>query len=698
MNQYMSLTVLFVLGALLHVSCESCHPASLERDKDSEVAKITIDNQESIGYINGAPMVKIDGNITEKHIPETSKLCLLVIPKGEDVKGAIENFQAEKKELGYGNKEFPRILLQRVKGGVYYVKDLKAPEQGSLSASVFVDQLPPGAYDAYLLLHTQLYGTVFSNTKPLEIPHLDLTREPSISVVDAQPGRDVTTQATKIYVQANIQNYDASHVKQGWFLFIKKDLATDPKLAIAALLESGKKFPADPKFSLMADGKTIVHPFANPAGANNTLDANDDADPTKKIFERGATYKVYACFLGPDQTDGSPSYGVSASKEITILKPEVELSIKKLEINLIKCLDVPAPVPSVDELSIGYEAEITKQVGTLKPQIGLLFVKGNQVSREIGIQKIQSLLAAAKTDDYYQDGTDVVYLVGNDMSKIQDIVTTSSVPLGLGETYHVYFFLQDGGGEVFLSKDEVPLKVPRVNLGIKEFYTRKIAETFRVEMDQDITNEVFSDGHDRKQLMLGYGIYNPGTKDYQDAALWRLVLNNIDKIPTSKEPKKKGYSATLSSGKVFLMEMQTVRDPKSVVDAYPYDKKATNEKKYDVVLFAACENAVFYKAATDPNHQFIWYNPVKPDETVQFVDYDDGNGEKKYELLWNGPSFDHAKIQTRRADGTGVDFIFNTAPNSPLIKGILAKIIVGGPQTKIDADIQRFIDKMKKNP
>src|SRR5690606_22564040 len=96
---------------------------------------------------------------------------------------------------------------------------------------------------------------------------------------------------------------------------------------------------------------------------------------------------------------------------------------------------------NIDKLSIQYEVAFKKHTGTYKPQIGLLFVKGTTVGREAGSNKIKSLLTKGQTNNYYQDGGDIVYHIGTDISKVKDTITTSFVPLELGATYHVYFFL-----------------------------------------------------------------------------------------------------------------------------------------------------------------------------------------------------------------------------------------------------------------
>lgn len=691
-SQHIWLGVLFVLSSLLHVSCEGCSPVELERDKDSEIAKITMDSQEITGYINYCePVVKIQGNITEKHIPDTSKLCLLVIPKGKVVKEAIEKFQENKQELGYGNKEVPRIPLNKndlSQGAVCYIKEVSGPEQGRVGASVFVDQLPTGSYETYLLLHTKGYGTVFSNAKPLEIPVYSNTTDPTIKMVDAKPERD-TAQNTKISAQADIENVNVTDFAgmKGWFLFIKKGVTTDAKTVVADLLKSEKEFPPDLKFTSVADGKAIVYPFKSPVGKDNKIEGIDD-DPHKKLFEKGVTYTVCACFLGPNKTDANPSYGISDNKEITIPKPEVELEVKECIIEgLFKCLDADEPT---DLLSIAYTTKIVKQLGTFKPKVGLLFVKGAKVADS---KMVEEVLKKAPIDKYYKDGEDIAYLIGsiaeNHTGEVQDKTdATSRIHLELGATYNVSFFLQDGGGEIFLSKNKVALRVPKADVKIDSFSVDLEIQELIVKEVLQVTSEIFPDNHDPLQVSTGYVLATPGNK-ISAGILQRVVgLTHMKPEIVKQKAPNNTIPETIQDGDMLFITARAISQSSSLVGAFtgaygPQVDDSPGATK-DVYGVWACENAIFYKKG---NNQFKFYNPLKnTGAKIGPIDY----LAERYEIE-HGPNFSNAKIFKQTDNHGSKAYIPYVNTDEAFYTEILKLGIKGDNAAQ---NIKKFIDNM----
>jgi hypothetical protein len=313
-SRYIWLVGLFVLGSLLHVSCEGCKPQSTPKDKDVEPARINFKKLAPIFYIKKATDTKVivgamvNGTVTEKHFPD-AKLWLLVIPQVEkakpqveEVKKAIEAFQQEgNPDLDYDNEEVRRIpiALKLGEGAAFCIRELPGPEQGSFQDFVLIDGLPSGSsntgsYNAYLLLRARGFGTVFSNHKHIKIPVSD-PADPSISMVDAKVEKEAQNNI-KVVAQASITNH-APHVQGGYFLFIKQgvsDSSDSVEAILADVLKAGKGLPVDAKFTRVANEKASIYPILKPVlGANNIKVV---VDPTSsKFFEVGATYQGYSC-------------------------------------------------------------------------------------------------------------------------------------------------------------------------------------------------------------------------------------------------------------------------------------------------------------------------------------------------------------------------------------------------------------------
>jgi len=700
------LGILFILSSLLHVSCEGCRPESLERDRDPEIAKITMDSQDITDSINGAPIVGIVGKITEKRIPETSQLCVLVIKEGTSEVKAIETFRTKtkKQELGNGNKGVSCLLLaadgkDKSQGAVYYGKDILGPEQGRVEASVFVD-LPAGKYTTFLLLHNANHGTFFSAGKSLEIPPYvaySSTLDPAISMVDAQPERDKTAPDT-LLITTNAAARNSTGKEKGWFLFIdKKDTVVDAKTVIADLLKSGNDIPTNAEFTSLANGKAFVHPFSNPVVDTNNQLLNA---PAKKIFQRGATYKVYGCLFYIDK-DGKKQYVVSeAAVDMLIPKPVVELDIKEVKITeLIKCLDNPNLVPGTDELSIDYVAEITKEEGTTNPQIGLLFAKAQVASDKAGSHKIEDLLTKAVVDGYYQDGGELVYLIGVNTKRLQDIITTPSVPLELGVIYHVYFFLQDGGGEIFLSKNNVPLTVPSVELKVIKFKTGKGGDKATIDQQHEVENPIYSEGLGNK-ISVGYMIFQQGMA--VDKLFLQQILRNTNGKDT--DSKKNTYQANLGDAVHNFMDINVILSDKLTSTCEGIYKDTHVGKSFDVYLVASCENAVFWKTAPI-TEKFIWYELYKVTTTQGDIkgwkNSASGFDGKKYQFSYRkmGNQYMDATIYEIDLKGSKIFVELNNKPGHPdnnedLIKKLIGYVIEGA---EVDAGgIDNFMGHMKK--
>lgn len=700
-SQNLWVSVLFIFTSLCHVSCKSCSPAELSRDSDSEIAKITIESQEVRWYINGAPLVEIGGEITEKRIEGTSKLCLLVIPKGKiNVKEAIASFLAVGKDPGTGNKEVARIPFFQNKdkeGAVYYIKEVPGPETGKLKGvQVFVDQLKAGEYETYLLLHTSSQGTVFSNnTRPLTILPKD-PAGPSIELSSALATINKTKQdALQITATAPAKNLPLAGEK-GWFLFVdQKETTMKAAGVIADFLKSeSNTLPTSPVFTPGINGKAWVHPFTVPATADNKLDVS-----AERIFQRGATYQISACLFYQD-TDGNQQYVVSEAKDMVIPKPVVELKLQEAKITeLIKCLDDPNPVPNIDTLSIYYEAEITKEEGTSDPQIGLLYVQGAEVDSKAGSQKIDNLLQKDPIDNYYANMGDLVYLIGNDKTKLKQKVTTSSIPLKLGVSYHVYFFLKDGGGEIFLSKDKVELTVPSVKLEVTKFKTGKGADKFTVHENHQVENPKYSNKLGKK-TSTGYMIVEQG-KAVEQGFLKQILQNTNGK--DTEDPKKSTYKTQLGDATNNFMDMQIVTSDQLTSTCESIYKETHVGKPFDVYLVNSCENALFW--ITAPNtEKFIWYELYKVTTTQGDIKgwkngVTDFNN-KKYQFSYKKSGNDYTNATIYEIDNKSSKIVVelnnkNGDPdnNEDLIKKLVGYVIEG---EGADVGIANFMSHMQK--
>ncbi|OJW67183.1 MAG: hypothetical protein BGO68_01295 [Candidatus Amoebophilus sp. 36-38] len=695
----------FILGIFLFatVSCDSCKQKELERDKAQVDATLEIGEKvEILGSVTSSDrtqlVIEVSGQIQKNNINEASILGVLVIPTDKLVKEAARDFRGSNKTLDK-NSTYTKLSDKdddhRV---VYYASEISAKKKGAVSAKVFLQGgLEPGKYKAYLMLHNLLHGTYYTEEgKEFEIPNVG---PPTVKTTFSKARSRIDSSGQSIIevvAEAEAANFGTM---QGGFLFIeKKDPKTSSLELLSEWIKSDKDLPVTTDFEKLAGtSDVIIHSFNNGPGssqaqANNNLDTND----TNGLFQKGATYHVYAYLF--ELVGKEKRYVVSQEDiELTISKIEVELEMKEGKIvKLFKGLnDQP---DDIHQMSFSFTGNIKKQVATYKPQVGfILSVKTLDIDRDETL--IKNLLTVPPTDGYYQLGQNVAFF--NPTNTPEDFTgdikyepTIPQIPVELGQTYHIYFFLKDKGRDVFLSTNPVSLVVPNAKLEVTKFIANKKGSEFVVEEESRVENQRFSVGLGKK-ISTGYVIYPTSTSTIPKHSLEDILKNtNGKKLPSDDDKVKDTYKTQLGDANiVFLDESQVSTACKSVFGAIP------DNTAYNVSLVFSCENAVFYKIVDptigDPQiQQFVWYKPDKIGGGQGPVNGGNPVHGDKYEYSY-GDNFANATIH-RLIGKNKFNVELNEIKDDPgnneaLIKEILSHVFKG---PSASANIKKFMENM----
>jgi hypothetical protein len=449
--------------AAMASSCETCQRKGLSHEEDKAIFSITTTAAKRVGGL-GKPMPVVDftGHISINDIAnDPIHLCVIIVPKGTDVKQAIEEFKGMKVEFDENPADNKPIDLPAAKGYVYYIKTLADKQKGDVAARIiFESPLMDRTYEAYFVAHTDTHGTYFSlDSQPFTIEPTDITTDPTININDVPTVvRVVATQDIEINAKSTAANYDPSCI--GGFLFIKRTAAgLTPQRVIGKLLEQGAAVPISAGFHpLPGQADVIVHNFAG--AVTGTDELVDVRDIGCSVFSKGDTYGVYAYLVHNHEYVISPEIH-------TITMPKAEAQLTMGDVNLKVCArylprdgGLPAGCSDADLNYIALDScdmTIVQNNGTGNADVGFLFVPDGPVADlATAIQTIQDLLLQAPDGDFYRNGDTIAYkeatLAANHPGgPIHTRLAYNGTLFKNPATYHVYAWLRGDAGDIFVS-------------------------------------------------------------------------------------------------------------------------------------------------------------------------------------------------------------------------------------------------------
>ncbi|WP_148204936.1 hypothetical protein [Candidatus Amoebophilus asiaticus] len=647
-----------------------------------------------LGSVNTNQLViEVEGKIEKNQIHDTSTLCVVLIPEGTPICGAVSKFRDIGQSLDKGN---PYVLLPENEGAVYYGSDLSANEKGNVSPRIFLQGgLQAGDYMAYLIVHHITYGTYCSpKGQPVIVPEVEDDNS-TITMVSVNPKitRNLSNNDPILIIdaQATAENYDQ---KKGGFLFIEeKDIQVEPIKLLAGLIKDEQSIPITTGFQKMDDiPGIIIHSFQDGTDSAKAKNVNVLSSEYKdKLFKKGATYQVYAYLV-----DDNYNYTVSPQKDkiITIPKAEAKLEMVDASINgMIQDLDDPNP----GKINIKLVGKIESMEDVNDPQVGFLFVEGTLTSYEGAVNNIETLLDKPNVDGFHKDaGTNIIYAeaVGAYLHIGERTFNRRAVqsPFELGKEYYVYFWLKDGSGQIFISSNSYTLSIPKVELVIEEFSFNRLGHELIIEHKEEIRINQPTPG------IVGYLLCQEGT--IQNMSL--IFENTSQYIAASKQTNQSPKSPNLISPdkKVAFLDLPTLNDKQMFTAECNrmFGKNVPDSTKYTPYLIHATENAIFYRKAPEGKH-FTWYESNhKVDRTTLDLDID-GNGEiKSFEVSYTMDRGEFTNMEImEKSDVGGVKQWNQVIPavdgsNKEKIEKIVRKIVRGN-----DAYVNARIGNLFRN-
>lgn len=608
--QYLYL-FLVLLFTLINSGC-GCGNKPLEEAIDPERAEIKLNKSETkpLGVINGRPVIEVEGEITRNTTGEDAEAFLLVIPKGlskDQIESIAAGLRQEKKNPTFNKKPGASLPISTGSQKViaYYLRDVASKEKAEIKATIPLTDLDPGDYELCLLLQYTNYGTAFSNIESFKALSIQQATQPAIRMKKTDAFREYngTEVKNRVKCKASITNKPAAAFDT-WFLFVKKNQTPPitPAEILGTYIKDAQSLPSAEYCLHIADNKAIARK-ANIRATKNAFSVwvPYDQDDTTQPFERGVTYAVYGVMMYEE--DGIKKYVVSEPIDMTTPSASVTLAMKKIVIeSLFKCLDDLTTSAAPEQLTINYEAEITKNEGTTRSAMGLLFVEKNAALTQPDAQtKVTALRAATETEGYYTHDNDILYILSagdytdGKTGTVANTITTTHIPLELGKTYYVYAFVQDAAptGEVFLS-GKLELKVPKVEID-------------RVTFNSDPDSKGVWDWHGEittlgisNALRKGFITSEDAaimTKDEAKEMLQKVIEDaNRDEFAKDGDPNKKEYAFQHIFGSGLYFERSPKKTNKTYFAHNEVANKATDETNpLPMQAVVAGTNFVFWK-------------------------------------------------------------------------------------------------------
>lgn len=625
---------------LLTASCDTCMQKPLGREKESANVTLETYSVTRLGSINNDQVViEVQGKIQENYINETSTLCVIVIQENESVLAAANEFRATHKVI---DKDNPYVLLPTNKGAIYHASDLNANKQGSVSAKLFLQsELQPGKYKVYLAVHSVSYGT-YPSLKGGEVEKPDV-----ISIVVPTIQMDTVKQEIKVdaatktrLVQIDARATATNHGgRKGGFLFIEeKDPKTKPIEMLAQLIKDKKSIPTiTTEFQQLEDmAGIIIHSFKDTAGSAGAKDDNHLSGPDKnKIFKKGVAYQVYAYLV--DQVDiGELNFIISKEDNIVlkIPKPEVTLSMKEAKIvEMIRYLgDGPLELEhDYNHTQFELKGEIITNKDTDDPKVGFFIAKNSPVAKDEAVNKIVSLLALPSTkNNIHTNGSDLAYMAGSVNTEeigVKDYKhNINKIPLELDKNYHVYFWLLDKGGQIFVSDNYQTLSIPSVELDLTNFDAYRDAGELYIDCKGTIKFPQLPGGKS------GYIVVEKTTNLNDGAFLSEILGNAKSKIPQGILGKEHivFFGSELLGIEAGTISVDIKVDNK-LDDAF---KTVPSDTPYTVYLCCFNKEFLFFKKAS-AGVEFIWHQAPNEEKNfdVRKIPIDDTGAIRKDYLV-----------------------------------------------------------------
>lgn len=719
------LSSIFVAIALLCAACEGgCNRADLERDRDKEILTITMNDLERLRYINSTnPVLEIGGDITRNNIGQPLHTYAVVTPMPGDIKAAISSFMQNNNKPATDTS----IVLPNSLGGVYYHMDVKALQKGRVQSNVYVKGLNPGKYKVHLMAYHKEFGAFYSpESREVEIFTMD-ANPPSIIMNSVEPSREIDGGKPSIALTIKANTEHATGMKGG-FLFIEEEQGKGAGLKPENLIVNGGSIPEANQFKKAFENKAIIYSCL----ADAQIELNKIKDE-HSIFKPGASYQVYAYLMDDNFHDATNVLISSNSVKVVIPKNVVEMTMQEAKVTAMrKCLNnpVPAVLKDIDQMIINCKMKITKHESVASElKLGYLVLQ-RQLNEEAGIARIKQLLKGTQILNnqvvVYEDSKEFLYL--DDPAKLQVNQTgeftsefkTPHVPLELGRRYHVYACVILDGHDVFISKNEFEMIVPKVDLTIVTFMTSKSGTTFTTRSEDKITvHEDFQDPGQENARMIGYilypyaGLTSPTNSINNDpipgmqAAIDNVATNLpgiLDRITScafqtaedlkNGQAKEPGKSLLTWIPGAFVAFAEDIPGAPSLTSTYG---EAFDGVPDDIIFQVAkvwCHgNVIFVRQAELPMQRFRWYKVDKKEEK-EYKPITLANGTAAGYLYWynKGPNLTEAELW--KGDDNNRTRVKLIDTNRAEIADMLTNVFKGDDAQWVNNKIQQFMNVM----
>lgn len=419
------------------------------------------------------------------------------------------------------------------------------------------------------------------------------------------------------------------------------------------------------------------------------------------------------------------------SVKLVIPKNVVEMTMQEAKlIAMVKCLNSPVPdiLKGIDKMAINCKMTITKHESIASElKLGYLVLQ-RQLGEEAGIARIKQLLKGTPILNnqvvVYEDHQEFLYL--DDPAKLQVNQTgeftsefkTPHVPLELGKKYHVYACVILDGHDLFISKNEVKMDVPKVDLTITRFESKKDKKKLLTESEGKIKVHVdFQEPEQDNARTTGYIIYPYAGVTIPDDMPQLQAVMNVDTLSRNSrgnlrvivshafevaEDLKNGKvqdpeeSAVLSFPGTFVVFSEDIPGAQSSESTYGKAFDGIKEGTEFQVAKVWCHgNVVFIKQAEDHTQLFTWYKVDKPEEPFTPITLADGTTTDY--LYRHDEAMTKAELR-KKVDEKTEKLVKLSDTNRAEIENLLKNIFKAKNQKWVDDSIRNFMNVMEKEP
>jgi hypothetical protein len=689
------LLLIFCLSWVISCRCGSIPP---EKGESHFSAQIYTDKIECLGSINiKGFLVKVEGRIQDNQLKGASRVCLIVIPDGVNIKDAgqeLSELNQEPSEQGAG------IKLAKSKGFAYYGSSIAASYFGGLMHTAYVPHLDrTQQYKAYLGATSQesAQWVVYSEKGiDIQVPITGPAASQEVAMIKPEAKRNPTKipSPMKFKWEGEVKNKVAGF--DGGFLLIKQGSSIKQPSDVLAILIRQKKALSPGKMLEKVAGyegvlvSTAVTPvdFKTKHGAAESITSEGEDSVNDKALEPGATYQVY-CYI----VDDGHNYMISKQELVNI--PKVNAELEMLEVSNAHLVG-NMTTEVVDKFKLNLKGKILKQEGTVAPDFGFLFVKGAAIDQVAAIAQATTLSDHISVGNFNKNagGGDMIYVASQpgpaaagDPGGEQEFKNIEDVPkdFELGQVYTVYCWLKDGG-DVFVSANSVELKIPKVvghiiDDSVDSGNDIDKDDAFTMDMSSQVDSQTyFNEGN---QAVWGYFFVKDGVAvDYPGD--FERILKNAQNL---EEDQKRAIEINAQGGKetvpganldgrirllppgkdkVFLRTRIGTHVPYYGLTCKEHDPFVENSQ-YQVYFWVRDGNAIFYSNVA--NKLLKTYKDIKKDDAPQIVLYTGNPDYQEYHVYLK------VKNQIYGVKAGGEKVLLNKTADKDLLKEVLREMI-----------------------